>query len=377
MTDSSSVANPAMTLAAPALMRRLPDPAADSSARGWGWGKSLMTLGAMSALAVGVLFWNAPGPQEFQARAQAQASRVVDELGHVLAAIGEDGPAKPVRLDEVSPWLVQALIATEDKRFMEHHGVDLYRVAAASWGWLAGRREGASTITQQLARNLFPNEVGQERSLARKVREAVVAVKLEWYYSKRQILTLYLNHVRFARGLVGVEAASEHYFNRSAQDLDPAQASLLVVMLKGPSSYEPESHPKMALARRNLVLAQMASEGTLGGSLLHWYQGMPLRVRPALGGLPDPTAKVAPPTPAVPASEQAWQRVQTLVQQWARFKGVDLSQGGYTIQTDSTMPGEVLAVRDRAGHVVATGKDLRMFTGPVAKTGADGVEGLS
>jgi len=164
-----------------------------------------------------------------------------------------------VTLDNIPKDMVEALIATEDKKFYDHWGVDVDRIVKAVFkNVLKGSltKEGASTITQQLARNLY-KDIGNEVSLNRKLREAMTAVQVERTYTKEEILAYYLNTVYFGKGAYGVEAAAQTYFNKNAKDLTLDECSLLVGVLKSPTNYDPVDQPDAALKRRNLVLNEM------------------------------------------------------------------------------------------------------------------------
>ena len=161
-----------------------------------------------------------------------------------------------VPLEEISQNLRNAIIAIEDQRFYDHSGVDLVRVGGAALANLReGRRaEGASTITQQLARQSF---LTFEKTYTRKLQEIMLATALEAEYSKDEILELYLNKVYFGSGLYGAEAAARGYFGKSAADLNVAEAALLAGLVKAPSSYAPTVNKERAVARRAVVLNQM------------------------------------------------------------------------------------------------------------------------
>ncbi len=164
-----------------------------------------------------------------------------------------------VTLDNIPKNMIQALIATEDRKFYDHWGVDIDRIAKALFkNLLRGNltKEGASTITQQLARNLY-KDIGNEISLNRKLREAMTAVQIERTYTKEEILAYYLNTVYFGKGAYGVEAAAQTYFDKSAKDLTLDECALLVGVLKSPSNYDPVDNSDAALKRRNLVLNEM------------------------------------------------------------------------------------------------------------------------
>jgi penicillin-binding protein 1A len=162
-----------------------------------------------------------------------------------------------VPLSQMSPDLLKAVVAIEDRRFWEHDGFDPVRiigsaVAVAEAGELV---QGGSTITQQLARQNV--DVGREKTLRRKLKELLFAAQLEHYFSKQEILELYLNKVYFGDGLYGAEAASRGYFGKKASDLNLAEAALLAGLLKAPSSYAPTVSPEKAEARQTLVLKAM------------------------------------------------------------------------------------------------------------------------
>jgi penicillin-binding protein 1A len=183
-----------------------------------------------------------------------------------------------VPLDGISPHVVDALIATEDRRFYDHHGIDLRRTVGALVRTMHGDRQGGSTITQQLARNLFPDDIGRAPTLTRKVKEAITALKIEAVYSKREILEVYLNTVPFLYNAFGIEMAARTYFDSSADKLDVLQSATLVAMLKGTAAYNPVLNPERALERRNLVLAQMAKAGKLDESRVASLSKRPLGI---------------------------------------------------------------------------------------------------
>jgi 1A family penicillin-binding protein len=161
-----------------------------------------------------------------------------------------------VPLSRVSPLLVRAILAVEDQRFYEHGGVDIVRVAGAALINLRERRaaQGGSTITQQLARQSF---LSSDKTIQRKLKEVVVAFRLEREFTKQQILELYLNKVYFGDGLYGVEAASRGFFGKHAKDVDLAEADLLAGLVKSPSAYAPTISRDRALARRKVALQTM------------------------------------------------------------------------------------------------------------------------
>ncbi|MES2190688.1 MAG: transglycosylase domain-containing protein [Pseudomonadota bacterium] len=183
-----------------------------------------------------------------------------------------------VKLEDISPNVVNALIATEDRRFYDHHGMDFRRTAAAALNTFKGDLQGGSTITQQLARNLYPEDIGRAATLTRKVKEAITALKIESVYTKDEILETYLNTVPFLYNAYGIEMAARTYFDKSADELDVLESATLIGMLKGTSYYNPVVNPGRALQRRNTVLAQMVRQGKVPEAKLAALQKTPLKV---------------------------------------------------------------------------------------------------
>jgi penicillin-binding protein 1A len=183
-----------------------------------------------------------------------------------------------VPLAKISKPVIDALIATEDRRFYEHHGIDFRRTGAAVLNTLRGRREGGSTITQQLARNLYPQEIGRSLSVHRKLKEAITALKIEAVYSKDEILETYLNTVPFLYNAFGIEMAARTYFDKSARQLNELEAATLIGMLKGTAYYNPVLNPERARDRRNTVLAQMAKYGKLYARRAEVLAARPMRI---------------------------------------------------------------------------------------------------
>ncbi len=140
-------------------------------------------------------------------------------------------------LEKIAPAVIDALVAMEDHRFYEHHGVDLTRTIGALLNTLQGDLQGGSTITQQLARNLYPEEIGRATTLTRKIKEAITAFKIEAIYTKREILETYLNTVPFLYNAFGIEMAARTYFDKSAENLNVLEAAMLIGMLKANSAY--------------------------------------------------------------------------------------------------------------------------------------------
>ena len=167
-----------------------------------------------------------------------------------------------VNYDEFAPVLHQAVISIEDKNFESHWGINVLRIAGALWHDIRshGRAQGASTLTMQLARNLF---LSADRTATRKIQEAYLAIQIERAFTKEQIFTLYGNQIYLGSGMYGFEAASEFYFSKHAKDLNLTEAALLAGLPKGPVAYSPLINPEKALRRRNLVLSEMESDGVI------------------------------------------------------------------------------------------------------------------
>lgn len=170
-----------------------------------------------------------------------------------------------VNYNEISPNVIHALVATEDNRFYEHSGIDFGRTFTIILYNLAGKKQGGSTITQQLALNLFSERSHNPfKRIIQKLQEWVIAVRLERNYTKEEIITMYLNTVDFgAYNTFGIKSAARTYFSTTPDKLTPDQAALLIGMVNGPGIYSPIRHPDNALTRRNFVLKRMADEGFL------------------------------------------------------------------------------------------------------------------
>jgi penicillin-binding protein 1A len=207
-----------------------------------------------------------------------QASKVYAADGRLITDLGKERRTV-VALNEMSPAIVAAFLSTEDKRFYQHHGVDWVRFfGALKANILAGGvAEGFSTITMQLAGNLFPEDINRrERTLGRKLREARVAQQIEARYDKAKILELYLNQIDLGNRAFGVEAASQRYFGKSSRELNVAEAATLAAMPKAPSRYNPRRHPARALQRRNLILGLLAENGTITREEAERWRAYPL-----------------------------------------------------------------------------------------------------
>src|SRR5215831_6684148 len=186
-------------------------------------------------------------------------TRVYADDGETV--IGEFALEKriPLKYEEIPPVLKNAILAVEDARFYDHVGIDPIRIVGATWKNLTSDKvEGGSTLTQQLAKNLF---LTREQTLKRKLNEWVLALQIERYYTKNQILELYANHIFVGANSYGVEAGAETYFGKQAKDLTIEEAALLAAIPKAPGEYSPTANPAKAKERRDLVLDLMAKNG--------------------------------------------------------------------------------------------------------------------
>ena len=200
--------------------------------------------------------------------------RIIDRNGFLIANRGTTG-GEALSLKEMSPWIPKAVVAIEDRRFYDHYGVDPIGIARAMVTNIIHSRskQGGSTLTQQLAKNLF---LSPDRTLERKVQEALLALWLEHKYTKDQILEMYLNRVYLGSGAYGVEAASRRYFGKSAKDVDLMEAATLAGLLKAPSRLSPARDPKAANDRAKLVLAAMKEEGMVNNAEVAMAEAEPM-----------------------------------------------------------------------------------------------------
>jgi len=189
---------------------------------------------------------------------------IYDRTGKTVLAVLRGRESRViVDSDRISPWMKHAIIAIEDKRFLEHRGVDLRGIARAAWEDVANKAvvQGGSTITQQFVKNMIDEN---DTTISRKVKEAAFARQLELSWSKDQILTAYLNTIYFGNGAYGVQQAALTYFGHGASQLTLSEAALLAGVPKDPSRYDPVANPRQARQRRNLVLRKLLEQGKIG-----------------------------------------------------------------------------------------------------------------
>ncbi|PKO60922.1 MAG: glycosyl transferase [Betaproteobacteria bacterium HGW-Betaproteobacteria-18] len=282
--------------------------------------RAALLLPALLLLYVLLLIPFTPGIGDLRKAKSETPTRLLALDGTVLAEYKRIN-RQWVALDKMAPHVVNALIATEDRRFYQHHGIDFRRLAGAVLSTLGGDLQGGSTITQQLARNLYPEEIGRAATLTRKIKEAITALKIEAVYSKREILETYLNTVPFLYNAFGIEMAARTYFDKSADKLDVLQSATLIGMLKGTSYYNPVQNPERAVQRRNLVLAQMAKDGTLEPARVETLSKRPLKL--------DFERQVVPlgPAPHVAQHLRSW------LIAWADRRDYDIQTDGLRVYT--------------------------------------------
>ncbi|WP_422659086.1 transglycosylase domain-containing protein [Paenibacillus sp. EC2-1] len=192
-----------------------------------------------------------------------RSSRLLDNHGEVIATFSPTGStSEKVTLADISPMLVKATLAVEDRKFYDHPGFDLKGMARAVLVNLQhmDSKQGASTLTQQLARNLY---LSHEKTFTRKLKEAKFTAQIEMKYSKAEILEMYLNEIYYGHGAHGIESASQMYFGKSAKDLNLAESSLLAGIPKGPTYYSPYNHLDHAVNRQKIVLNSMVETGEI------------------------------------------------------------------------------------------------------------------
>ena len=233
----------------------------------WSWLRILLVsslvLGAIGTGTIIGILWVAtrdlPTFDSFQDYQPSLVSRVYADNGEIIGQFFiERRLYTPI--DQIPKALTQAVIAVEDTRFLEHPGLDIVGIGRAAWTNLkkGGRFQGASTITQQLARALF---LTPERTYQRKIKELILAIKMEWVLTKDQILEMYLNQIYFGHGAYGIAAATLTYFDKSVTELSLPEAAFLAGLPKAPNTYSPYRNPDLAKSRKELVLHRMIQAG--------------------------------------------------------------------------------------------------------------------
>ena len=208
-----------------------------------------------------------------------QTSKLYAADGRFIAELGLERRTL-LKIDQIPPLVRNAFVLTEDKRFYSHAGVDWNRIPGAIIVDIRRRSfaEGFSTITMQLARNIFPERLSREKSLVRKLKEAKVARAIEAKYSKDRILELYLNQIALGNGSFGVETAAQRYFGKSARELNLAEAATLAGLPKAPERYNPRRSPERAIQRRNTVIEVMRAQGAVSDAEASEAKAYPLQL---------------------------------------------------------------------------------------------------
>jgi penicillin-binding protein 1A len=259
-----------------------------------------------------------------------------------------------VGYDGFAPVLRQAVISIEDKDFETHGGINFFRILGALVHDLRGHRraQGGSTLTMQLARNLF---LSDERTIKRKVEEAYLAIQIERRFTKEQIFTLYGNQIYLGSGMYGFEAASEYYFGKHAKDVNLTEAALLAGLPKGPAAYSPILNPAKALRRRNLVLSEMESDGVITHAQAEQARMTPLGLH-----ITQPEESVAP-----------WFQEEIRQELEKRFGADEVHEAG--LRVDTTLDLDLQETANKAMlDGLATYERRRGWKGHIENVLADG-----
>jgi penicillin-binding protein 1A len=234
------------------------------------------------------LFGYSPSYHDIKAPTQRVGSELYTADGKLIGRYFKENRT-PVDFKEISPSVINALIATEDVRFYQHMGIDFRSLLSSGISTATGDKRGASTITQQLAKNLYRTRYNKAQGLTGKIpivrtivtkfKEWMTAVKLESNYSKNDIITMYLNTVSFGNNAYGIKTAARTYFDRETQELTVPESAMLVGMLKGTTLYNPIRNPKNALERRNVALAQMAKYNYISNAAYNVFKDTPISLK--------------------------------------------------------------------------------------------------
>src|SRR5919204_722744 len=255
---------------------------------------ALFVVAAMLGTLSGVLFAYAGDLPQVSALDNYTPSTITRIYSSDGRTIGEFATQRRVVVgyDEINPLLRQAIIATEDAEFDRHFGVNIWRIFVAAFVDIVERRreQGASTLTQQVARNLDQFGLTKQKLFERKVREAILAIQIEKRYTKREIFTIYCNQMYLGHGAYGIEAASRLYFNKSNKQLSLEEAALIAGVFQSPERQSPYVDMKRAVQRRNVVLQRMADEGYISQEQADAAKARPIVTR----GQPNQPPGIAP-----------------------------------------------------------------------------------
>lgn len=248
---------------------------------------SLGLLGLAAGFGIGA--WrsvcrNCPSVAQIYAWEPKSATQILSHDGKLIAELFQERRT-PVQIASLPPYVRNAFVAVEDKRFYQHGGLDYIRIFGAAARNVLSLRVtgGGSTITQQLARNMFPEEIGFRKRFVRKLKEARVAREIEAVYNKDQILEAYINQIHYGHGWHGIETAAQHYYGKPASQINPAEAAMLAAVVKLTGRFSPFVSPERAQGRRNLVLELMADQGYLKRAEADRWKQEPLPEEPQGG----------------------------------------------------------------------------------------------
>jgi len=300
------------------------------------------------------LFQGLPSIQQLENPKTAIASEVRSRDGEVLDKYFTENRTW-VHFDNISPTVVDALIATEDHRFYQHWGIDMIRTLAIPYHLMMGRWQGGSTISQQLARNLY-KEIGQKFSVSRKFREMITAIQIERNYTKREIIEMYLNTVEFSNSAFGIEAAAQTHYGKSAKELTVSEAATMIGTLQAIYAYNPRIFPERSQRRRNIVLSQMKKRNLIPDEIYQNLIKQPIKL------------DYHPPFKTGRKSRYFGEYVRQKVQSWTKENGYDLYSDGLVIYT--TIDSKL---QQHAENAVKTKLDSlqKIFEAEWTSTGSD------
>jgi penicillin-binding protein 1A len=322
--------------------------------------RAVLALPLRAVLYVAALYPFTPGIGDIRKSKQESPTIVLSADGKELAVF-KRANRDWVKLSDISPKAVEALLSTEDRRFYDHHGIDFIRTGKAVLNTVMGDTEGGSTITQQLARNLYPEEIGREQTVTRKIKEAITALKIEAIYSKDEILETYLNSVSFLYNAWGIEMAARTYFDKPAKQLNELEAATLIGMLKGTSYYNPVINPERALQRRNTVLQMMVEVGKLPQDRYAQLKAQPLKLN--FERLPEFNG-VAP---------HLTEYLRRWLMEWAEGRDYNIYADGLVVRTtiDSRLQAMANQAVERQGKALQAVADVEWSRSTVSSYGTD------
>ena len=296
---------------------------------------------------------NLPQINDLEHYRPSTTTELYDVKGRVIGSFALER-REIVDYDSFSPILRQAVISIEDKSFESHWGINVFRVAGAAWHDIRshGRAQGASTLTMQLARNLF---LSSERTSTRKIQEAYLAIQIERAFTKEQIFTLYGNQIYLGSGMYGFEAASQYYFSKHAKDLSLTEAALLAGLPKGPVAFSPLLYPEKAIRRRNLVLTEMEDDKAITHQQAEQARNAPLGLH-----ISQPEMSVAP-----------WFQEEVRRELEKRFGTEQVHEAGLKVQTTLNLDLQQTANRAVADGL-ATYERRKGWTGKLENVVSEG-----